>query len=219
MIIIKKHLFGHNNISNNNNQINENSGGSMTMKKKHQKLFNKVTSKSVFSINGTGKHTYIGNANNMIYSNCPTNNTNIYTSVKSSFGLRQTRIINQGNDIYCNPINSNQCQNKLFKDINGLDIIYNKHLRSENRSQSIYIEKKIENCNIEKDLTIINNNTCYENSNKNTTTIGHINKIKRTCNITKPEKIIKPLEYSDYLKKIKNCSNKWNALDMRVIAC
>ena len=154
----------------------------------------------------------------MIYSNCPTNNTNIYTSVKSSFGLRQTRIINQGNDIYCNPINSNQCQNKLFKDINGLDIIYNKHLRSENRSQSIYIEKKIENCNIEKDLTIINNNTCYDNSNKNTTTIGHINKLKRTCNITKPEKMINPLEYSDYLKKIKKCSN-WNPPDMRVIAC
>ena len=199
MIIIKKHLLWRNNISNNGNPINENSGGSMTMKKKHQKLFNKVTSNSVFSINGTGTHTYIGNANNMIYSKCPNDNTNISTSVKSSFGLRQTRIINQGNDIYCNPINSNQCQNKLFKDINGIDISYNKHLRSENRSQSIYIEKKIQKCNIEKDFS--NNN------------------IKRTCNITKPEQIIKPLEYSDYLKKIKNCSNKWNALDMRVIAC
>ena len=211
MIVIKKHLFGRKNISNNGNPISENSGGSMTMKKKYENLFKKVSSDSVFSINGIGTHTYIGNANNMIYSKCPTDNTNISTSVKSSFGLRQTRIINQGNTIYCNPINSNQCQNKLFKDIS-----YNKHLRSENRSQSSYIEK-IEKCNIQKDLSNNIINICYKNSNKNTT-IGYINKLKRTCNITKPEINIKPLEYSDYLKKIKNCSN-WNPPDIRMIAC
>ena len=51
-------------ITNNNyNNYANNGGGSSTMKKKYGSKFNKVSSKSNFSINGNGYHSYIGNPN------------------------------------------------------------------------------------------------------------------------------------------------------------
>ena len=79
-------------ITNNNyNNYANNGVSSSTMKKKYGSKFNKVSSKSNFSINGNGYHSYIGNlivilqdpfssSSNLLL--CKTNDNSIKTSVK-----------------------------------------------------------------------------------------------------------------------------------------
>jgi hypothetical protein len=128
------------------------SGGSM-LKKKYANKFNKVSSNKMFSLNGYVNHNYIGNANtiishdpfsSVIESSCCTNNdlgsTNMKgISVKSAKGYLNSKI---------SPINSAQC----YKDVNSVLIAepLNKHFRSENRTQSSYIDSVKSKCAIDK---------------------------------------------------------------------
>jgi hypothetical protein len=118
------------------------SGGSM-LKKKYANKFNKVSSNKMFSLNGYVNHTYIGNPNSIIshdpFSSVseslrPTNNDSSSknskgVSVKSAKGYLNSKMSSN---------NSAQC----YKDANIALVAepLNKHFRSENRTQSSYID-------------------------------------------------------------------------------
>ena len=150
------------------------SGGSM-LKKKYANKFNKVSSNKMFSLNGYVNHNYIGNANTIIshdpfssvsQSSCCTANDfdtkNMKgVSVKSAKGYLNSKI---------SPVNSAQC----YKDVNNVLIAepLNKHFRSENRTQSSYIDSVKSKCTIDK--------TAYLNElNTNPSSVTCSNKVNR----------------------------------------
>ena len=142
-----------------------NSGGSSTMKKKNINKFNNV-SKTNFSINGIGNvnniYNFIGNQNSGISTlsrsqSCKVYDTSPKISVKNSFALQQTRIIE--NNLKCNRENSESCyvlpSNKFNLNINNNRI--EKLLNEYNhvKDDKDYEDKKIE----------CENNICnYKNS-------------------------------------------------------
>jgi hypothetical protein len=216
------------NIKENNNINNyaNNGGGSSTMKKKYASKFNKVSSKSNFSINGNGHHSYIGNPNSNFthdpFSNssnillCKTNDNSIKTSVKNTKGLLQTRIVN--NELKANPVNSFKCYlnvNKELKDRYENDIIVldlnncdatcnlqlskaglNKHFTNKDASSKT-AEKK---CVVDR--------TGYKDQLINAEKINDSKCIKK-CNITKDLKEVNAFipSYDIYMLKKKNACN------------
>jgi hypothetical protein len=168
------------------------SGGSM-LKKKYANKFNKVSSNKMFSLNGYVNHNYIGNANNIISqdpfssvieSSCCTNNdlgsTNMKgVSVKSAKGYLNSKI---------SPINSAQC----YKDVNSVLIAepLNKHFRSENRTQSSYIDSVKSKCAIDK--------SAYLNE------LDQLSQLSSSCS-NKVNRIVSSNARMQYLI---NCNNK-----------
>lgn len=238
MILGKKHLMiiGKN-LNNTGKPINVSNGSSNTMKKKYSNRFNPVSSKQIFSVNGIANHSYIYNATPMeklrnynCYVDIYDTKNDVKVSVKSSFAMQHTRLKSDGN-LYCNPVISKMCQDQLYKDKDGNILNINKHLRSENRSQSLYIDRLKDNsCNyVESDdqestKKIV---SCSRDNNKTLTTVGYINYLKRGCTIDKNDLSnsatnslkVKVIDYSDYLTRIKNLKNCYNPKDVRVIAC
>ena len=156
------------------------SGGSM-LKKKYANKFNKVSSNKMFSLNGYVNHNYIGNANNIIShdpfssvieSSCTTNNdlgsTNMKgVSVKSAKGYLNSKI---------SPINSAQC----YKDVNYALVTnpLNKHFRSENRTQSSYIDSVKSKCAIDKSA-YLNELDQLSSSSSSSSSVTCSNKVNR----------------------------------------
>jgi len=222
-------MMYHNIVTNNNiNNYANNGGGSSTMKKKYGSKFNKVSSKSNFSLNGNGYHSYIGNPNSNFthdpFSNssnillCKTNDNSIKTSVKNTKGLLQTRIVN--NELKANPVNSFKCYlnvNKELKDIydndiSGLNLTncdascniqlgkagLNKHFTNKDASSKTAEKKCVVNRTGYIDQLI---NAEKINCNKSN--------VKAKCNITKDLKEVNAFipTYDIYMLKKKNACN------------
>lgn len=208
--------------NNNYNNYANNGGGSSTMKKKYGSKFNKISSKSNFSINGNGYHTYIGNPNSNFtfdpFSNssnillCKTNDNSIKTSVKNTKGLINSKL-------YESPVNSFKCYLDVNKelvtrynnDISGLDITncdtscksilsnagVNKHFL--NKDSSIKTAEK--KCLVDRTDYIELLNAKKDNCNKSN--------IRAKCNITKDLKEVNAFipSYDIYMLKKKNACN------------
>jgi hypothetical protein len=210
------------------------SGGSMLKKK-----FNKVSSNKMFSLNGYVNHNYIGNANtiishdpfsNVIESSCCTNNdlgsTNMKgISVKTAKGYLNSKI---------SPVNSAQC----YKDVNSVLIAepLNKHFRSENRTQSSYIDSVKSKCAIDKSaylneldqlsqLSSSSSASCSNKVNRNVSSNARMqylincnNKVK-TINLINGFTPAYDIYYNDstLFNKKNQCAN--NPKDAKVIAC
>ena len=175
--------------TNNINRYANTGGGSMTMKKKYASKFNKVSSNTQFSINGTNNrniHSLVGNPNNIIshdpFSNidnalCKTNDNTIKTSVKNTKGLINSKL-------RCSPLYSQNCYNKVNHVLVTRaenDNPLNKHLNANNQDQSLYIEQLISNvtsCEISNN--IVNNCSAIKIVGTN-----RVNTLKTQCNITK----------------------------------
>lgn len=215
------------------------SGGSM-LKKKYANKFNKVSSNKMFSLNGYVNHNYIGNANtiishdpfsNVIESSCCTNNdlgsTNMKgISVKTAKGYLNSKI---------SPVNSAQC----YKDVNSVLIAepLNKHFRSENRTQSSYIDSVKSKCAIDKSAylneldqlsqlsQLSSSASCSNKVNRNVSSNARMqylincnNKVK-TINLINGFTPAYDIYYNDstLFNKKNQCAN--NPKDAKVIAC
>jgi len=212
------------------------SGGSM-LKKKYANKFNKVSSNKMFSLNGYVNHNYIGNANNIIShdpfssvieSSCTTNNelgsTNMKgVSVKSAKGYLNSKITS---------VNSAQC----YKDVNSVLIAepLNKHFRSENRTQSSYIDSVKSKCAIDKSAyldelsqstTSSSSVTCSNKVNRNVSSNARMQYLINCNNKVKDNNFINgftpayDIYYNDttLFNKKNQCAN--NPKDAKVIAC
>jgi hypothetical protein len=220
------------NVNTNSNYYANNGGGSSTMKKKYSSKFNKVSSKSNFSINGNNYHSYIGNPNSNFshdpFSNssnillCKTHDTNIKTSVKNTKGLMQTRIVNQ--KIKSNPVNSFKCYLNLNKelkerydnDIEKLNINLNNcdstccnnisnagvNKHFNNKDSSSLTEQTKTKCFVDRSNYL----TQIQENQQNK--INNSNCIKK-CNITKDLKEVNAFipSYDIYMLKKKKCCN------------
>jgi hypothetical protein len=210
------------------------SGGSM-LKKKYANKFNKVSSNKMFSLNGYVNHNYIGNANtiisqdpfsSVIESSCTTNNdlgsTNMKgVSVKSAKGYLNSKI---------SPINSAQC----YKDVNSVLIAepLNKHFRSENRTQSSYIDSVKSKCAIDKSAYLNEldqlsqlSSSCSNKVNRIVSSNARMQYLINCNNKVKDNNLINgftpayDIYYNDstLFNKKNQCAN--NPKDAKVIAC
>jgi len=217
--------------TNPNNYVN--SGGTM-LRKKYANKFNKVSSNKQFSINGSTNHSYIGNPNSIIsqdpfssvLENSSYSTKQINVSVKSSKGYLNSK---------CNANNSAACyknNNSILLTISGS---LNKHLRSENRDQSLYITNLRSQCSLFTDyvtemsnnLNKVPNTSCYNKKiNRNLTSSSIIARLINCNNIVKTSSFINGItpSYSKYYndsklyKKLAAC-NLHNPPDAKVIAC
>jgi hypothetical protein len=212
------------------------SGGSM-LKKKYANKFNKVSSNKMFSLNGYVNHNYIGNANtiishdpfsSVIESSCTTNNdlgsTNMKgISVKSAKGYLNSKI---------SPVNSAQC----YKDVNSVLIAepLNKHFRSENRTQSSYIDSVKSKCAIDKSAylneldqlsQLSSSSSCSNKVNRIVSSNARMQYLINCNNKVKDNNFINgftpayDIYYNDstLFNKKNQCAN--NPKDAKVIAC
>ncbi len=215
-------------LNDNINNYANNGGGSSTMKKKYGSKFNKLSSKSNFSINGNGHHSYIGNPNSNFthdpFSNssnillCKTNDNTIKTSVKNTKGLLQTRISN--NQLKANPVNSFKCYldvNKELKDI------------YDNAKSTLDLTNCDASCNIQLGKAGLNKHFINKDASTKTAEkkcfvdrTGYIDQlliaekincnksnVKAKCNITKDLKEVNAYipSYDIYMLKKKNACN------------
>ena len=210
-------------LNDNINNYANNGGGSSTMKKKYGSKFNKVSSKSNFSLNGNGYHSYIGNPNSNFtfdpFSNssnillCKTNDNSIKTSVKNTKGLINSKL-------YQSPVNSFKCYKTVNHELEtrynntiaefNIDITncdascnillgkagLNKHFTNKDASTKI-AEKK---CLVDR--------TGYSDQLTNAEKINDSKCIKK-CNITKDLKEVNAYipSYDIYMLKKKNACN------------
>jgi len=208
------------------------SGGSM-LRKKYANKFNKVSSNKQFSINGNTNHSYIGNPNSIIsqdpFSSVLENSS--YTSRKVNVSVKTSK--GYLNSI-CNANNSSACyknNNSALLDISGS---LNKHLRSENRVQSLYITNLKAQCSLitnyvkEMNINLTKKNcNCPPNKiNRNLSSSSRIERLINYNNTVKNSNFFNGFtpDYSLYYndsslyKKIAAC-NLHNPPDAKVIAC
>ena len=209
------------------------SGGAM-LKKKYASKFNKVSSNKQFSLNGNTNHTYIGNPNSIIsqdpFSNVLENSSysvrKINVSVKSSKGYLNS---------ICSANNSAACYKKNNSALLDICGSLNKHLRGDNRVQSLYIENLRSRCSLLTDyvtelstnlLQVTNSTSCFDKINRNLSSSSRIESLINCNNIVKTSSFFNgftpnySLYYSDSsrYKKIASC-NLHNPPDAKVIAC
>jgi spore coat protein CotH len=209
------------------------SGGAM-LRKKYANKFNKVSSNKQFSINGSTNHSYIGNPNSII-------SQDPFSSVleNSSYGVKKINVSVKSSKGYlnskCSANNSAACyknNNSALLDISGS---LNKHLRGENRVQSLYISNLKSKCSLITDYAtdkIINltkkncNSICDNKINRNLSSSSRIERLIHYNNIVKNSSFFNGFtpDYSLYYndsslyKKIAAC-NLHNPPDAKVIAC
>jgi hypothetical protein len=210
-----------------------NSGGAM-LRKKYAHKFTKVSSNKQFSLNGNTNHSYIGNPNSII-SHDPFSSV----SENSSYGLGATSVSVKSTKGYlnskCNVNNSAACykrNNRALLDISGS---LNKHLRGENRVQSLYITNLKAQCSLLTNYVAeISNNlvkktcntSCANIINRNLSSSSRIERLIKYNNIVKTSNFMSGFtpDYSLYYndsslyKKIAAC-NLHNPPDAKVIAC
>ena len=207
------------------------SGGAM-LKKKYANKFNKVSSNKQFSLNGNTNHSYIGNPNSII-------SQDPFSSVleNSSYSARKINVSVKSSKGYLNSICSANNSAACYKRNNSalLDTPLNKHLRGENRVQSLYINNLKGQCSLPTDyVTEINNNlsnvssntSCINKINRNLSSSSRIERLINCNNIVKNSSFLSGFtpDYSLYYndsslyKKIAAC-NLHNPPDAKVIAC
>jgi len=200
------------------------------LKKKYANKFNKVSSNTMFSLNGNTNHNYIGNRNNIIshdpFSNVSQNKScdmkKVNVSTKSSKGYLDAKL-------RCSPLNSANCYktvNYALVDISGG---LNKHLRSDNRDQSLHISNVRAQCGLTSIIEVSNNVCpveCNNRVNRNTGSSSRIEYLKRLNNTVKDRNIINgftpgyDIYYGDTtLYRKKAACNLHNPPDAKVIAC
>ena len=210
------------------------SGGSM-LKRKHANKFNKVSSNKMFSINGYVNHNYIGNSNTITRNDpfstisensCCANND--YSSkntkgisVKSVRGYLNSKV---------SSVNSAQC----YKDVNNALVTtpLNKHFRTENRSQSSYIDTVKSKCVSDKKdylselVTNKSSVTCSNKVNRIASTNARIHYLINCNNSVKDTNYINgftpayDIYYNDStLFSKKSSCNLFNPPDAKIIAC
>jgi len=214
------------------------SGGSM-LKKKYANKFNKVSANKSFSLNGYANHNYIGNANTIIShdpfssvseNSCCTNTSNSNISSNNTKGISVKSVKGYLNS-KINSNNSAQC----YKDVNSILLTnpLNKHLRSENRDQSLYIEKLKSSCFFSRKQDYINelsNNrlkgSCLNKVNRNLSTSARIQYLITCNNTVKDSNVVNgftpayDIYYNDSTLFIKKASCMlYNPPDAKVIAC
>ena len=221
-----------NNCNTNNSNKYAGSGGAM-LKKKYANKFNKVSSNKQFSINGNVNHNYIGNPNSIIsqdpFSSVIENNCcnarKINVSVKSSKGYLNS---------LCSANNSAACYKKNNIELLDISGSLNKHLRSENRVQSLYITNLKSQCSlltnyateISNNLTKVICNNSVNKINRNLSSSSRIERLINCNNIVKSSNFFNGFtpDYSLYYtdsslyKKIAAC-NLHNPPDAKVLAC
>lgn len=221
-----------NNCNTNNSNKYAGSGGAM-LKKKYANKFNKVSSNKQFSINGNVNHNYIGNPNSIIsqdpFSSVIENNCcnarKINVSVKSSKGYLNS---------LCSVNNSAACYKKNNIELLDISGSLNKHLRSENRAQSLYITNLKSQCSlltnyateISNNLTKVICNNSVNKINRNLSSSSRIERLINCNNIVKTSNFFNGFtpDYSLYYtdsslyKKIAAC-NLHNPPDAKVLAC
>lgn len=215
-------------VNSNANRYAGSGGGGAMLKKKYANKFNKVSSNTMFSLNGNTNHSYIGNPNSVNshdpFSNvsqnkcCDTKKVNV--STKSSKGYLNAKL-------RCSPLNSASC----YKTVNYalVDVSLNKHLRSENRDQSLHISNVRSQCGLISVIEVSNNvcsSECNNRINRNTGASSRIEYLKRLNNTVKDRNIINgftpgyDIYYGDStLYKKKASCNLYNPPDAKVIAC
>ena len=221
---------------NTTNQINQyykgnSSGGTMTMKKKYGNKFNKITSNGMFSLNSSINQYYTGKSNypnnNFIDCKSSSSTPKSLVSVKSQFSLMKTRLKNN-NEMYCNPVISFECQKKLTHPStstvpdDSYNIIYTKIIKTEHQDYSHYLQNRISNCDIFKEISDIpiTTNNCRIQNSINTTTNGRLNNLTRTCQVTKDIKGVKVnKDYSEHLIMLKNKNNCFNPKNANTKIC
>ena len=224
-----------NNCTTNNPNNYANSGGAM-LKKKYAHKFNKVSSNKQFSLNGNTNHSYIGNPNSII-SHDPFSSV----SENSSYGLKKNNVSVKTSKGYLNSICSANNSAVCYINNNSalLDTPLNKHLRSENRVQSLYITNLRSQCSLlnnyvtemSNNLNKVTNTSCYNKKiNRNLTSSARIERLINCNTIVKNSSFINGFtpDYSIYYSNSslynKN-SNKdvpcilYNPPDAKVIAC
>lgn len=220
-----------NNCSTTNHNRYAGSGGAM-LKKKYANKFNKVSSNKQFSLNGNTNHSYIGNPNSII-------SQDPFSSVleNSSYGVKKINVSVKSSKGYLNSICSANNSAACYKKMNSvlLDTPLNKHLRSENRDQSLYINNLRAQCSLFTDYaTEISNNlinatintSCINKINRNLSSSSRIERLINCNNIVKNSSFFSGFtpDYSLYYndsslyKKIAAC-NLYNPPDAKVIAC
>ena len=221
-----------NNCNTNNSNKYAGSGGAM-LKKKYANKFTKVSSNKQFSINGNVNHNYIGNPNSIIsqdpFSSVIENNCcnarKINVSVKSSKGYLNS---------LCSANNSAACYKKNNSELLDISGSLNKHLRSENRVQSLYITNLKSQCSlltnyateISNNLTKVICNNSVNKINRNLSSSSRIERLINCNNIVKNSNFFNGFtpDYSLYYndsslyKKIAAC-NLHNPPDAKVLAC
>ena len=218
-----------NNCTTTNHNRYAGSGGAM-LKKKYAHKFNKVSSDKQFSLNGNTNHSYIGNSNSII-SHDP------FSSVleNSSYGVKNINVSVKSSKGYLNSLCSVNNSANCYKKINSalLDVSLNKHLRSENRVQSLYIETLKAQCSlITNYVTEISNNlikkpcNCLTKINKNLSSSSRIDRLIKFNNTVKTTSVLNGFtpDYSKYysdssLYKKKAACNLYDPPDAKVIAC
>ena len=207
------------------------SGGAM-LKKKYANKFNKVSSNKQFSINGNTNHSYIGNPNSII-------SQDPFSSVleNSSYGVKKNNVSVKSSKGYLNSICSANNSAACYKKNNSalLDTPLNKHLKGENRVQSLYIYNLKSKCSLITDyatelknaLTNVSTNTvCSNKINRNLSSSSRIERLINCNSIVKNSSFFNGFtpDYSLYYndsalyKKIAAC-NLHNPPDAKVIAC
>jgi hypothetical protein len=225
-----------NNCTTTNHNRYAGSGGAM-LKKKYANKFNKVSSNKQFSINGKTNHSYIGNPNSII-----THDPFSSVSENSSYNARKINVSVKSSKGYLNSIcsanNSAACykrNNSALLDISGS---LNKHLRGENRVQSLYIENLKAKCSLLTDYVtemknnvanvanVTSNSACINKINRNLSSSSRIERLINCNNTVKNSNFFNGFtpDYSLYYndsslyKKIAAC-NLHNPPDAKVIAC
>jgi len=220
-----------NNCTTNDHNRYAGSGGAM-LKKKYANKFNKVSSNKQFSINGKTNHSYIGNPNSII-----THDPFSSVSENSSYSARKINVSVKSSKGYLNSIcsanNSAACYQRNNSDL--LDTPLNKHLRSENRVQSLYIENLKAKCSLltdyvtemKKTVTNVSSNTvCSNKINRNLSSSSRIERLINCNSIVKNSSFFNGFtpDYSLYyndssLYNKKASCNLYNPRDAKVIAC
>jgi hypothetical protein len=209
------------------------SGGAM-LKKKYANKFTKVSSNKQFSINGNTNHSYIGNPNSII-SQDPFSSV----SENSCCNLRKINVSVKSTKAYlnskCNVNNSAACYKNNNSELLDISGSLNKHLRADNRVQSLYITNLKSKCSLITNYVnevsnhlakVPCNKICNNKINKNLSSSSRIERLINYNNIVKTSNFFNgftpdySLYYSDssLYKKIAAC-NLHNPPDAKVLAC
>jgi hypothetical protein len=228
-------MYCANNCTNTNYNNYAGSGGSM-LKKKYANKFNKVSSNKLFSLNGYVNHNYIGNANSIIRNDPFSSISENSCCINNDVGSKNTRGLSvKSAKGYLNSKISSNNSAQCYKDVNSALITnpLNKHFRSENRSQSAYIDNVKSKLLCDQDKDTINEIpkgldtvTCKEKVSRIVSCNARIQYLIKCNNLVKDNNVINgftpgyDIFYNDStLFNKKAACNLNNPNDAKVIAC
>ena len=206
--------------------VSVNNSSTVTLKKKANPKFSQISSKGVFTLNGTSNsQSYIGKSNYIVSKPPTSSNSQAYcrkvdnnpkTSVKSYSAYLKSKL-------YESPVNSLKCYKEVNKSI--IDISLNKHINiTSNNDYDMRIfnlKNNVEKCFSDTQNCSIYNDYktgCSVNTQNNTSGIRS-RYISNKCNIARSNKCVNGVvpDYNVYKSKKMFCL--YNPSSQRVIAC